>query len=477
MRKTLFALSKNLLIKVLIVLIIGVFALWGVGDMFSAGKTNVVAEVYGKNIYTQEFVNEFRRELQVQNISNGQEAVKNRLHFKILNSLIANKIIEIYAEEEKIIISDKALASFLKQIPDFQENKKFSRTKYEKYLLQNGVVSSEFENNFKKNLLRQIIIDSQSSGVSATTYHAKLVGDYFTKQALVKYINLNPIYDNHKSSEDEIQEYYKKNPIYTDEYRSIKYSVIDLDKNSKEGTDQFFKKISAIENEVLSNKSYNEIIEKFSLTTSTSSFFNLSGMEKDTNKKIALDKKIIQKSFNLGVQISSELLEVENSFYLISMNKIIDKKPRKMNKNTKNIIARKVSDFHLEKIILELKNTIKDTKIFGDIEEKNKNLTKELFIKSRFEKNLVFSPDNIQAIFELGNNELVIINDKNNYLVKMEKTSFDNKKTSDAMNKLYEKQAAANFQDQIIMSFDKFLNDKYNIKINQKVLDRITNSF
>ena len=477
MRKTLFALSKNLLIKVLIVLIIGVFALWGVGDMFSAGKTNVVAEVYGKNIYTQEFINEFRRELQVQNISNGKEAVKNRLHFKILNSLIANKIIEIYAEEEKIIISDKALASFLKQIPDFQENKEFSRTKYEKYLLQNGVVSSEFENNFKKNLLRQIIIDSQSSGVSATTYHAKLVGDYFTKQALVKYINLNPIYDNHKSSEDEIQEYYKKNPIYTDEYRSIKYSVIGLDKNSKEGTDQFFKKISAIENEVLSNKSYNEIIEKFSLTTNTSSFFNLSGMEKDTGKNIALDKKIIQKSFNLGIQINSELLEVENSFYLISMNKIIDKKPRKMDKNTKNIVARKVSDFHLEKKILELKNTIKDTKSFGDIEEKNKSLTKELFIKSRFEKNLVFSPDNIQAIFELGNNELVIINDKNNYLVKMEKTSFDNKKTSEAMNKLYEKQAAANFQDQIIMSFDKFLNNKYNIKINQKVLDRITNSF
>ena len=145
MRKTLFALSKNLLIKVLIILIIGVFALWGVGDMFSAGKTNVVAEVYGKNIYTQEFVNEFRRELQVQNISNGKEAVKNRVHFKILNSLIANKIIEIYAEEEKIIISDKALASFLKQIPDFQENKEFSRTKYEKYLLQNGMVSSKFE--------------------------------------------------------------------------------------------------------------------------------------------------------------------------------------------------------------------------------------------------------------------------------------------------------------------------------------------
>jgi hypothetical protein len=62
------------------------------------------------------------------------------------------------------------------------------------------------------------------------------------------------------------------------------------------------------------------------------------GWKKDTNKKIALDKKIIQKSFNLGVQINSELLEVENSFYLISMNKIIDKKPTKNGQKSQKIL-------------------------------------------------------------------------------------------------------------------------------------------
>ena len=33
------------------------------------------------------------------------------------------------------------------------------------------------------------------------------------------------------------------------------------------------------------------------------------------------------------------------------------------------------------------------------------------------------------------------------------------------------------FDEQIMQSFDKFLNNKYKVKINQKVLDRITNSF
>ena len=85
MRKTLLALSKNLLIKGLIILIIGVFALWGIGDLFSSGKTNVVAEVSGKNIYTQEFVDQLKREMQIQNILNGKEVIANNLHFKILN--------------------------------------------------------------------------------------------------------------------------------------------------------------------------------------------------------------------------------------------------------------------------------------------------------------------------------------------------------------------------------------------------------
>ena len=56
-------------------------------------------------------------------------------------------------------------------------------------------------------------------------------------------------------------------------------------------------------------------------------------------------------------------------------------------------------------------------------------------------------------------------------------TSYDRTKSNDEMDKLYERQVTISFDEQIMQSFDKFLNNKYKVKINQKVLDRITNSF
>ena len=476
MRKTLLALSKNLLIKGLIILIIGVFALWGIGDLFSSGKTNVVAEVSGKNIYTQEFVDQLKREMQIQNILNGKEVIANNLHFKILNKLVADKIIEIYAEDEKIIINDKTLASYLKEIPEFKEKNEFSRTKYEKYLLQNSSTTSEFEKNFRNNLLRKLIIDSQASSTLSTNYHQKLIKEYFTKQTQIKYINLNELYSIEVPSDSQIQEYYKKNPLYSDQYRSIKYSLLKPNNNEKENIDQFFKKISLIENDVLSNKNYNEIVDKYSLISKKSGLFNKEGFEKNLDKKIFLDGKIVEKAFSLEGDISSELIEIQDSYYLISVNIIEDIKPLQLDGKTKKIISNKIRDLELLNKIGELKKNIQDKKIFDELAIKNKNLVKDLFLKSRLEKSTIFNGTNIQNIFDLNENDLTIIEDKNNYIIKVTNISYDNKKIDNNTTKLYERYASNNFKDQIMMSFDKFLNSKYEIKINQKVLDRIINS-
>lgn len=476
MRKTLLALSKNLLIKGLVILIIGVFALWGIGDLFSSGKTNVVAEVSGKNIYTQEFANQLKREMQMQNILNGKEVVANNLHFRILNNLVADKIIEIYAEDEKIIINDKTLASYLKEIPEFKEKNEFSRTKYEKYLLQNSSTTAEFEKNFRYNLLRQLIIDSQAFSALSTNYHQKLIKEYFTKQTQIKYINLNELYNIQVVSDSQIEEYYKKNPLYSDQYRSIKYSLLKPNNNEKENIDQFFKKISSIENDVLSNKNYNEIVNKYSLISKKSGLFNEDGFEKNLEKKIFLDMKIVEKAFSLRDVASSELIEIQDSYYLISIDIIEETKLLQLDEKTKKIISNKILDVDLLNKISELKKNIQDKKVFDELEIKNKNLAKDLFLKSRLEKSIIFNETNIQNIFDLNENDLTVIENKNNYIIKVIKISYDNKKIDSNTAKLYEGYASKNFKDQIMMSFDKFLNSKYEIKINQKVLDRIINS-
>ena len=257
--------SKNILIKVLVIIIIAVFALWGIGDLFSSGKNNVVAEIGNENIYTQDFNQELRNELRNQNISNIQEAIKNNFHYQVLNKLVSSKIIEIYSRENNIFVSEKTLANFIKQIPEFQTNKEFSRIKYEKYLLENGLTANTFEQNFKQSLLKKIIIDSFTGGLKSTSYHETVVHKYVTKEIGIQYLELNQIIKNINFTELEIKTYYDENKsiLLSDEYREFEFLVLDVNNLGEGNNDLFFKKISEIENNILENKNFLEIAEKY----------------------------------------------------------------------------------------------------------------------------------------------------------------------------------------------------------------------
>ena len=477
MKHKLVALSKSILVKLLIVIIIAVFALWGVGDMFSAGKTNVVAEVSGKNIYSEDYVNELRNGLQSRNYQNVSDAIKDNLHIQILNQLVAEKIFEIYAEEEKIIINDKTLSNFIKDIPEFSKNGKFSRTEYEKYLLKNQIGSYSFETSFEKSLLKKLIVESQNLGSISTSYHKTKVKNYFEKKISISYINLEDLYEDIDITEKEILDYHKKNPSYSNELRSIKYAVINQNKEANQSSDLFFKNISDIENMVLSNRTFDDIATQFSLNIKKSDLFNKDGLIKNSLKATAFDRSIIQKSFYLNDQITSELIEVKGSFYLIGINEIVKKKPLTLNDKIKKNIINKIKKKNIDSKANSLSNKIKEQNIFDQLISKKTKTVKQLDLKNRLEKNKTFSPNQIQQIFSLKKNELLVLKGLKNYLIKAIDTSYDRTKSNDEMDKLYERQVAMNFDEQIMQSFDKFLNNKYKVKINQKVLDRITNSF
>ena len=477
MKHKLVALSKSILVKLLIVIIIAVFALWGVGDMFSAGKTNVVAEVSGKNIYSEDYVNQLRNGLQSKNYQNVSDAIKDNLHIQILNQLIAEKIFEIYAEEEKIIINDKTLSNFIKNIPEFSKNGKFSRTEYEKYLLKNQIDSYSFEISFKKSLLKKLIVESQNLGSISTSYHKTKVKNYFEKKISINYINLEDLYEDIDITEKEILDYHKKNPSYSNELRSIKYAIINQNKEANQSSDLFFKNISDIENQVLSNKNFDDIATQFSLNVKKSGMFNKDGLIKNSLKTTVLDKSIVQKAFYLNDQITSELIEIKGSFYLIGINEIVKKKPLTLNDKIKKNIINKIKKKNIDSKANSLSNKIKEENIFNQLVSKKTKFVKQLELKNRLEENKTFSPNQIQEIFSLKKNESLVLKGSKNYLIKAIDTSYDRTKSNDEMDKLYERQVTISFDEQIMQSFDKFLNNKYKVKINQKVLDRITNSF
>ena len=473
--------SKNILIKVLVVIIIAVFALWGIGDLFSSGKNNVVAEIGNENIYTQDFNQELRNELRNRNINNVQEAIKNNFHYQVLNKLVSNKIIEIYSKENNIFINEKTLANFIKQIPEFQTNKEFSRIKYEKYLLENGITANLFEQNFKQSLLKKIIIDSYTGGLKSTNYHENVVHKYVTKGIDIQYLELNQIIKNINFSDLEIKKYYdeNKNNLLSDEYREFEFSILDIDNLGEGNNDLFFKKISEIENNILENKNFSEITEKFNLNNKNTFTISKSGKIKNTNKSADLDPKIIDKLFSLSDNFKTDLVETKGKFYLLTLKKIISPNILSLNETTKKRIA---NDMKLQKFSEKIKNINNEIKtstknLFEEIKKKENLPLKESSFKSRFEVNKLFSQSAIQQIFQKKLNEnFVLENNGEFYLVKAIKENYVDEKISAEKQQLYEKQVISDFSNQILFLFDKILNEKYKVKINEKVLNRIINS-
>ena len=473
--------SKNILIKVLVIIIIAVFALWGIGDLFSSGKNNVVAEIGNENIYTQDFNQELRNELRNQNISNIQEAIKNNFHYQVLNKLVSSKIIEIYSRENNIFVSEKTLANFIKQIPEFQTNKEFSRIKYEKYLLENGLTANTFEQNFKQSLLKKIIIDSFTGGLKSTSYHETVVHKYVTKEIGIQYLELNQIINNINFTELEIKTYYDENKsnLLSDEYREFEFLVLDVNNLGEGNNDLFFKKISEIENNILENKNFLEIAEKYNLNNKNAFTINKSGYLINSEKSADLDQKIIEKLFNLNDNFKTDLVETKGKFYLLTLKKIILPKTLLLNEKTKKFI---INDMKLKKLsekIKSINNEIKEAKkdLFEEIQKKENLTLKEIFFKSRFEANKLFSQSNIQQIFQKKLKENLLLETNGEfYLVKVNKENYSADTISAEKKQLYEKQVISDFSNQILFLFDKILNEKYKVKINEKVLNRIISS-
>ena len=473
--------SKNILIKVLVIIIIAVFALWGIGDLFSSGKNNVVAEIGNENIYTQDFNQELRNELRNQNISNIQEAIKNNFHYQVLNKLVSSKIIEIYSRENNIFVSEKTLANFIKQIPEFQTNKEFSRIKYEKYLLENGLTANTFEQNFKQSLLKKIIIDSFTGGLKSTSYHENVVHKYVTKEIGIQYLELNQIIKNINFTELEIKTYYDENKsnLLSDEYREFEFLVLDVNNLGEGNNDLFFKKISEIENNILENKNFLEIAEKYNLNNKNAFTINKSGYLINSEKSADLDQKIIEKLFNLNDNFKTDLVETKGKFYLLTLKKIILPKTLLLNEKTKKFI---INDMKLKKLsekIKSINNEIKEAKkdLFEEIQKKENLTLKEIFFKSRFEANKLFSQSNIQQIFQKKLKENLLLETNGEfYLVKVNKENYSTDTISAEKKQLYEKQVISDFSNQILFLFDKILNEKYKVKINEKVLNRIISS-
>ena len=178
--------------------------------------------------------------------------------------------------KNNISVNDNSLRNIIKSDKTFFKNNRFSRTEYEKFLIKSGISAPLFEANIVEQEKRRQFLSSLSGGIVIPEILVKREFQKENQIKTIKYIDLEKYHLKNKPSEDSIKELYERNKkIFVNEFKNIRYAEITPQKiiGDNEYSENFFKQLDIIENEILDGLSFDEVV-------------------KDKNLKVILIKKI-----------------------------------------------------------------------------------------------------------------------------------------------------------------------------------------
>jgi len=476
--------SKSLSIKILVGIIILPFVFWGMGDIFSGGNQNIIAKIDSEKVSTRDFAEYLNRlNLNDQQI---KDLKKTDLIQKILSEYIGRRIINLEMEDLGIVLSDSSLKDIIVNDKTFFKDKKFSRTEYEKFLIQSGVTAPMFEDNIAEQEKRRQLLTFLSRGTSIPDF---LVQNAFNEENQVKdirYIDLNEIFEKKQIKKDEINKIYNENKdLFTQEFKSISFSELTPEKLTglQEFDKNFFNKVELIENDILDGKNILDIAKLNNLKLIKTGEIDKDKKDVLGQKNQLINNELFKKIFKKNEINSPELFEFENKYFIAqisSVNKIAQ------NPNDKSVVSAITGQIKFKSIIdnnMSIGKKISEgnfkKKDFEDYAKKNNSTIKYKKIKG-LEDEGPFNKNIIKRIFKLDDNEINLISDsqlKQNYLIQIEKTEFlELDKKSKDFDK-YKSVAKLNLSNSIYFAYDARINKKYKIDINNKAVNRLKNSF
>ena len=167
--------SETVMAKIFIALIALSFVFWGINDFYRSDYNSTIAEIDGDEISFNEFANEFNRIIRNNNIQSQKIAIEKNIHILAISNIISEKLLKLHAKNLGIMIDDTVIAIEIKNSNEFKDKEVFSRTKYEKFLLEKNINSKILEEQINKNLKQKIIINSISGYIPNNKKNSEII--------------------------------------------------------------------------------------------------------------------------------------------------------------------------------------------------------------------------------------------------------------------------------------------------------------
>ena len=463
--------AKTKFAGLLVFIMIIPFVFWGMGSMFSSGNTNNIAKINKKNISTQEFIDYLN--------SSGipQETIKknleNNILQEILSGLISTTLLELEIEDFNIVISENTLLKKIKSNKNFlDENGIFQRIKYEKFLLENNQSAPGFELRLRGRELQKNLFDYIGAGTISPNFLISKLYEEENKKLEIEFINLKTFYQKKEdlTDQDLINFISENKDGLKVEYIDFNYAI--LNPLNLIGVDEFnqafFDKIDQIEIDISNDVQFENIVKNFDIKSYRVKDFKFSKGKKEIERKI----------FELRNN-KFDIFENGNDYILYKIENIEQKEPNLSDKETRDEILQLVyqkNKFDYNQNLLE--------KI------RNKEFNNDNFLKmgqgkiktarlNSIKDNKKFDINAVEILYSLPINSFTLINDEKNniYIAKIKKFQSEEIDNKSDKYKEYITKHNSNNKNTLLKSYDSFLNEKYNIVLNQKTIERVKNFF
>jgi len=455
----------------LILVIIIAFGFGGFGGGFSTGNQNNIAKINNTNISTQDFMDYLNQSGLSQQVI--KENIDKNVIEELLSSLVSLTLLDLEIKDLDLVLSKEAIAERLKRNKNFQdENGKFQRTLYEKFLLTNNMSAAMYEIKLKNNTLQKELFTYISGGAKSPNF---LINKYFKKNNRkldIEFINLRKFYKkNNEFTDKEIKNFINENSEkLKQDFVDFSYAII-TPKNLiglDEYNQAFFDAIDEIDNKISKNISFKKIINELNIKPIIKKdYINLENKETIENKIYNSRKDKI------------EILEADGTFIFYQIDNIQSKLPNldddKFTIQIKNLLFQK-GKFKFNKDILDQL----DNKKFNDMSFNKLGNGKVEKVRLNSIKDInKFEVNSVEILYSIPINTFTMIADKEDNIFVAKVISFEDiniSKNSKKFNTVSNEASAEN-RNRILKSYDYLLNSKYKVIVNEKTLDRVKNYF
>jgi peptidyl-prolyl cis-trans isomerase D len=175
------------------------FAIWGINDVFKPIQSNEVAS--GRNVavtqtdFNLAFDNELKRARQQSGRPvTRQEAVDANLHMRLIDQLVNQRVFDALARRADVSASDEMVRKSIEETQAFrnQVTGAFDASTYRMLLAQNGLTSTLYEDDVRREMARNQLADALVAGLRPPSSFGRMVIAFESERRTISIAAISP---------------------------------------------------------------------------------------------------------------------------------------------------------------------------------------------------------------------------------------------------------------------------------------------